>query len=122
MPNVIENQFVIQQHNTPDGGHWDLMLQIEDALWTWRLHHSPQHIHSIPIVVEKIADHPLRFLTYEGPVQNHTATVKIVDHGNFEVIKQSDKDIQFEAHGKTLSRQFQLHLEQDNIWSLLRIV
>ena len=121
MSDSMDKQFVIQKHITPDGGHWDLMLQIEDTLWTWRLHHSPEHIQDTPIAAEKIADHPLRFLTYEGSVQNHTALVKIADKGTFRITKQTDKEIEFEADGKTLSGQFQLHLEQDEIWSLLRI-
>jgi hypothetical protein len=121
MSGIIEKQFVIQKHLTPVGGHWDLMLQIEDTLWTWRLHHSPEHIQDTPIAAEKIADHPLRFLTYEGPVQNDTASVKIVDKGNFRIPKQTENQIEFETDGKILSGQFQLHLEQDDIWSLLRI-
>jgi hypothetical protein len=121
MSNSLENRFVIQKHSTPDGGHWDLMLQIENTLWTWRLGHPPEHIGDTPISVERIADHPLRFLTYEGSVQNHTASVKIIDHGNFKITKQTDSEIEFEAGGKTLSGQFQLRLEQEDIWSLLRI-
>jgi hypothetical protein len=121
MSNSINNQFVIQKHCTPDGGHWDLMLQIENTLWTWRLHHPPEHIQDTPTAVEKIADHPLRFLTYEGPVQNDTATVKIEDHGSFKLINHTTTDIEFEANGQTLAGRFQLHCEQDDIWNLLRI-
>ncbi len=122
MSNSIDNQFVIQKHCTPDGGHWDLMLQIENTLWTWRLHHPPQHIQDIPIAVEKIQDHSLRFLTYEGSVQNNTAEVNIVDHGNFKIINRTNTDIEFETSGKTLAGNFQLHREQDDIWTLLRIL
>jgi hypothetical protein len=116
-----DNQFVIQKHCTPDGEHWDLMLQIENALWTWRLCQLPEPIGNTPIAAEKIADHPLRFLTYEGPVQNHTASVKIVDHGKFKITKQADMKIDFEADGKTLLGQFQLKAKQENIWSLVQI-
>jgi hypothetical protein len=121
MPHSLNNPFVIQKHCTPDGGHWDLMLQIEKNLWTWRLHHPPEHIGYTPMAVERIVDHPLRFLTYEGPVQNHTASVKIIDNGRFTIIRQTDREIEFEAGGKTLSGQFQLRLKQDDIWILLKI-
>jgi bifunctional non-homologous end joining protein LigD len=121
MSNSHENSFVIQKHSTPDGGHWDLMLQIENTLWTWRINHPPEHIQNTPITAQRIADHPLRFLTYEGSVQNYTASVKIADNGNFKITKQTDGEIEFEAIGKRLSGRFQLRLEQEDIWSLLRI-
>jgi hypothetical protein len=121
MANSLENPFVIHEHSTPDGGHWDLMLQIEDTLWTWRLHHRPQHILDIPIPVEKIANHPLRFLSYEGPVQNHTGSVKITDKGNFTLLEQTEKEILFEVAGQVLNGKFQLQLQQDNLWLLSRI-
>lgn len=78
-----QKQFVIQQHTTPDGVHWDLMLEMDDCLWTWRLNVPPTEIKNKPISAERIHDHPLRFLTYEGPVQNNTGKVKITDKGTY---------------------------------------
>jgi hypothetical protein len=121
MTNSLDKSFVIQEHSTPDGGHWDLMLQIEDTLWTWRLHHPPQHIQDTPIPAEKIADHPLRFLSYEGPVQNHIGSVKIADKGNFTLLEQTEKEISFETAGQILKGKFQLHLQHNNFWLLSRI-
>jgi bifunctional non-homologous end joining protein LigD len=121
MKNSLENSFVIQEHSTPEGTHWDLMLQIEDTLWTWRLHHPPQHIQDTPVPAEKIADHPLRFLSYEGSVQNHTGSVKIADRGSFTLLKQTEKEISFETAGQILKGEFQLQLQQDNFWLLSRI-
>jgi hypothetical protein len=115
------NAFVIQEHTTPDGGHWDLMLQIGDVLWTWRLHHPPHHILDTPASIEKIADHPLRFLSYEGPVQNYTASVKIVDTGSFAMTTQTEREMEFEANGRILTGRFQLRHEQDDIWFLSRV-
>jgi hypothetical protein len=120
MLNSVDNRFVIQKHSTPDGGHWDLMLQIENTLWTWRMHHPPEHIGNTPVSVEKIVDHPLRFLTYEGPVQNYTASVKMIDKGSFKITKQSVNEIEFEANGETLTGRFQLRFEQEDIWFLVR--
>ena len=120
MTNILDNPFVIQEHCTPDGGHWDLMLQIGESLWTWRLYHPPHHIQDVPTTVEKIADHPLRFLSYEGPVQNFTASVKIVDAGHFNLIKQAQREIEFQANGKYLNGHFLLRHQQDEIWFLSR--
>jgi hypothetical protein len=78
-----QKKFVIQQHTTPDGVHWDLMLKKDDCLWTWRLNVPPNQIKDQSITAERIADHPLQFLTYEGPVQNGTGNVKIADKGTY---------------------------------------
>ena len=87
MPPIDEKkQFVIHEHTTPDGVHWDLMLEMDDCLWTWRLNTPPAEIKDEPIPAERIHDHPLRFLTYEGPVQNNAGQVTIADKGTYNVI------------------------------------
>jgi len=78
-----QKQFVIAEHTTPNGVHWDLMLEMDDCLWTWRLNVPPVEIKNKPISAERIHDHSLRFLTYEGPVQNNTGSVKIADKGTY---------------------------------------
>lgn len=121
MTNSLDNSFVIQEHTRPEGVHWDLMLQSGDVLRTWRLGIGPEQIQNEPVPAKKIADHPLRFLSYEGPVQNNTASVKIADRGNFAIIEQTEKEISFEATGQILKGKFQLQLQQNNLWLLSRI-
>ena len=101
-------QFVIQQHTNPDGVHWDLMLEMEDTLWTWRLNTPPAEIGNDPISAERIGDHPKRFLTYEGPVQNNTGTVKIADKGTYALCEQSDIELTLQLHGKILNGTYTL--------------
>ncbi|MEN8127501.1 MAG: DNA polymerase ligase N-terminal domain-containing protein [Planctomycetota bacterium] len=83
MTHHIQKQFVIQQHTTPEGVHWDLMLEADNTLWTWRLNVPPAEMGDEPIGAERIADHRLRFLTYEGPVQSNTGQVRIADKGTY---------------------------------------
>jgi hypothetical protein len=113
--------FVIQKHIRPEGVHWDLMLQSEDVLRTWRLCIGPEQIQNEPVPAEKIADHPLRFLSYEGPIQNHIGSVKIADRGSFVILEQTEKEISFETAGQILKGKFQLQLQQNNLWLLSRI-
>jgi hypothetical protein len=82
-------EFVVLEHTAPDGVHWDLMLQDTGTLLTWRLAVSPQEIGSGPIQIQRIFDHPLRFLTYEGPVQANTGAVKRIDKGLCRWIEKS---------------------------------
>ena len=99
-------QFVIQRHSTPDGVHWDLMLEMDDCLWTWRLHVPPAEIKNKPITVERIHDHPLRFLSYEGPVQNNTANVRIADRGLCRIINPTENSLVFKPQGTILKGTF----------------
>ena len=96
-------QFVIQEHTTPNGVHWDLMLEMDDCLWTWRLNTPPAEIKDKPIPAERIHNHPLRFLTYEGPVQNNTGHVKIADKGAFTLCKQNNIELTLELDGNILN-------------------
>lgn len=103
MERTVKKRFVIQQHTTTEGVHWDLMLEMDDCLWTWRLNTPPAEIKNDPIGAERIHDHPLRFLTYEGPVQNKTAQVKIADKGTYRLCEQTDNTLLLKLHGTILN-------------------
>ena len=61
-----KRRFVVQEHTTPDGIHWDLMLEMNNVLMTYRLEKSPNRLLKEHSSAEKIADHSLKFLTYQG--------------------------------------------------------
>ena len=115
----ITRQFVIQQHTTPDGVHWDLMLEGENILWTWRMHVPPEQILQEAIPIERIADHPLRFLSYEGSVQNQTGSVKITDRGDYDLAIRENTWI-VELRGHLLSGRFLMTRKQEPIWDFCR--
>ena len=71
------SRYVILEHRTKERVHWDLMLQRSGCLWAWRVNCPPAEIGDAPLPLEKIADHSLRFLTYQGPVQNGAGSVCI---------------------------------------------
>jgi hypothetical protein len=112
--NNAQKQFVIQQHTTPDGVHWDLMLEMEDTLWTWRLTVPPAEIGNEPVTAERIHDHPLRFLTYEGPVQNNTGRVKITDKGTYVILEEMVNSLVVHYEGEVLEGQFRLLQASNN--------
>lgn len=119
----IENpsRYVIQEHQASDGVHWDLMLQRDDCLWTWRMDRPPVKIGDAPLPLEKIADHPLRFLTYEGPVQNGTGSVRIADHGTIELTEQTPDLLTVAFDGQHLKGRFNLRkTDTAQHWTLSR--
>jgi hypothetical protein len=110
-------RFVVQEHTTPQGVHWDLMLEQDGSLLTFRVPCPPEEIAS-PIQVTKIAGHALRFLTYEGPVQNNTGWVRIADGGTLRIHVQTDTRISFTLSGRTLQGPFALTHIGGEQWSL----
>lgn len=74
----------------------------------------PAEIGNAPLRLEKIADHPPRFLTYEGPVQNNTGSVRIADHGTAELIEQTQEVLTITFNGRHLKGQFTLRKTDPN--------
>ncbi len=98
--------------------HWDVMVQCGDVLWTWRAACVPTaSAASLPL--EKIADHPLRFLTYEGPVQNHTGQVRRIDAGAC-LLKKKSNSLCIDFQGQLLRGAFVLENIGASGWVLRR--
>lgn len=108
-------KFVIQQHTTGSAVHWDFMLEIGKSLQTYRIDKAPQELAQTPANAVKIFDHPLKFLTYEGPVNKGRGSVRIADSGSYEIVHQSDDQLELDLIGKILKGKFTLsHVEGDN--------
>jgi hypothetical protein len=114
----VHSRFVVQEHTTPDGVHWDLMLEQGDALTTFRLEQPPQAALTGQVRAVKIFDHPLRFLTYEGPVQKGTGRVRIVDRGTCAAVDEAGATIALELQGIILRGSFTLTRIEGTIWQL----
>ncbi len=110
--------FVVAEHRQGTGVHWDFMLEVGDCLLTWRMGECPAELDNGTHKAEKIADHPLRFLTYEGPVQNNTGSVKIADCGKYLPLNEQEDRIEFELCGKILNGRFTLEQVKNSHWIL----
>jgi hypothetical protein len=113
------NRFVVQEHTTPQGVHWDLMIEKGDALMTFRLAESPENATNHGVEATRIADHPLRFLTYEGPVQKGTGHVRIVDRGDYTLLDEQGGTISIEFRGTILQGGFTLTRIEEPLWRLV---
>ena len=89
------------------------MLESGNTLLTWRLDKNPAEIER-PSEAAKIFDHPLKFLTYEGPVNEGKGRVQITDAGAYEVMHENDEQIELDLHGRILKGKFTLtHVKGD---------
>jgi hypothetical protein len=108
-------KFVIQQHTTGSDVHWDFMLEIADSLQTYRLDKPTQQLLQNPAKAVKIFDHPLKFLTYQGPVNKGQGNVQIAESGTYEITQQAHNRIELALNGKILKGKFILsHIKGDD--------
>ncbi|MCP4812532.1 MAG: hypothetical protein GY888_08490, partial [Planctomycetaceae bacterium] len=72
-----------QQHSTDtDLTHWDLMLEKDGLLRTWKIQQQPapgEQLTAIPL-----PDHRIAYLEYEGPISDDRGTVSQFDSGTYE--------------------------------------
>jgi DNA polymerase Ligase (LigD) len=109
-------RFVVQEHTTSEGVHWDLMLEEGEVLITFRLEEPPEEALRHPVGATRIFDHPLRFLTYEGPVQKGTGQVRIVEWGTYLASDPQEDRWSLTLSGEILEGRFALTRAQGDAW------
>lgn len=99
-------RFTISHHTgAKEGDHFDLLLERDDALCTFRLRSAdfaaPQQALPIP-------DHRKLYLDYEGPVTGGRGRVRIVDTGSYETDEWTDDRIQLAMFGRKVRTRVRL--------------
>lgn len=89
------HRFVILEHDHPSL-HWDLMLEADGALQTWRLNEPPRRAGQV-IAATPLPSHRLAYLDYEGPVSGNRGTVRRWDHGTFEMLNATTYRLEGES-------------------------
>lgn len=108
-------KFVIQEHSSGPDVHWDFMLETADSLQTYRLDKAPGEALHLVVNATKIFDHPMKFLTYQGPVNKGRGSVRIVETGTYKIVHQAHDRIELNLNGNILKGKFALtHIEGDN--------
>lgn len=110
-------KFVIQKHTkTADPVHWDIMFETGDVLETFRLGIPPQQLCDKKATATKIFDHPVKFLTYQGSVNDGTGSVCIVESGTYQLLNDDPNNRQLQLDGNILKGKFTLELIEEDRW------
>jgi hypothetical protein len=111
-------QFVILRHEMPAGAerrsHYDLMLERDGVLQTWALEDEPAP--GAQIAAERLADHRLAYLSYEGPVSQGRGEVVRWDRGEFELVAQSEDEIVVDVAGERVAGRIELRKGDAQRW------
>ncbi len=109
-------RFVVLQHDSPRGLHWDFLLETGSLLATWALPLPPSMNHEFP--AESLPDHRIDYLEYEGPVSGDRGSVVRWDAGSCQVLEQSDRRLLVTLAGEKLIGRAELtrRAEASNGW------
>ena len=98
-------RFVVLRHELPPGdsrtSHYDLMLELGGVLQTWACDELPAAGRSI--LAQRLADHRLAYLDFEGPVSGDRGTVSRIATGEYERIAENADELQVRLSGESLS-------------------
>ncbi len=108
-------RFVILEHDHPHP-HYDLMLEAGAMLWTWRLPQLPRT--GDVVDAERVFDHRLLYLDYEGPVSGERGSVLRREHGEFNWLKRDDACLEVQLDGVQLHAVLRLTREDGERWRL----
>jgi hypothetical protein len=97
-------RFVVLFHKTPPdygrGDHYDLMLERGGALVTWACESLP--LAGQAIVAERLPDHRMAYLDYDGAVSAGRGHVSRVDAGTYDLLSEADAEWTVALHGQML--------------------
>jgi len=118
-------RFVLHKHSGCGPVHWDLMLEIDDALATWRIAADPLGISpGGRIEAARIHDHRKAYLEYAGPVSGGRGRVELQDSGQLSVTFCDDDLWTFELSCSKLQGRFELRRVgcAGDAWTLERVL
>ncbi len=115
----MAGRFVILRHEGSSGYkpgvHWDLMLEFGTSLRTWAMVELPQADRVID--AERIADHRLAYLDYEGPISGDRGTVSRCDEGEFQTVSDLPDELLVVLRGRRLQGRLTLrHRDDGTAW------
>ena len=106
-------RFVILKHELPAGQdrstHYDLMLEQDGVLRTWACETFPGNI----TAAQRIADHRLAYLDYEGPISGERGTVTRLESGACEWLADSENGVLVRLMGSKLIGTLTLAIENE---------
>jgi hypothetical protein len=107
-----ERAFVLLRHETTEGVHWDLMLDVGPSLATWQLVENPATVSDADvregIPARLLPEHRRDYLDYEGLLSRNRGYVTRVAHGTFRLLTRKAAAWTISLTGEGLLGRFQL--------------
>jgi hypothetical protein len=103
-------RFVILLHECPPRyhrpTHYDLMLEDGQSLRTWAL--DEQLAAGVAVAAERLSDHRLDYLDFQGPLSDDRGSVSQWDSGTFDWQQDTQESIEVRLRGTRLQGNLRL--------------
>jgi bifunctional non-homologous end joining protein LigD len=99
-----------------DQVHYDLMLEQEDVLKTWRLNSVN---FSQQLVIRESFDHRKIYLDFEGVLSKNRGKIEIWDKGEYKTKAKTQKEWVVEFKGSKINGKFMLKRLKEREWIML---
>jgi len=113
-----KTRYVVLEHRRGEDVHCDLMLQRGDKLVTWQLDRLEELVSGMAVQAERIQDHRLAYLEYEGEISGGRGRVKRLACGCIERTEWDPREIRAVLSGDLEGKLFARHLVA-NAWRLV---
>ena len=117
-------RFVVLHHFVTDefvqksgrGTHFDLMLEFGDSLRTWAIEHWPLP-QQIPQRANRLQDHRLAYLEYQGPLSGARGHVVREAMGTYEILEKTDDWLVVRLNEMSNASRLKIEFETITAWS-----
>src|SRR3954454_19711733 len=122
-PEAPVARYVVQEHHARSM-HWDLRLEHEGTLASWAV---PKGIPADPRrnnLAVRTEDHPLEYLDFHGEIpegEYGAGTMRIWDHGTYELHKFRADEVMVTFHGERVRGRYVLFRTGGTNWMIHRM-
>lgn len=95
-------KFCVQEHFAKRH-HFDLRLEMDGVAKSWAIPKGFPNEGEKRLAIQ-VEDHSIEYMDFEGVIEEGygKGVVKIWDRGEYELLKRTEKEIKFRAHGSKL--------------------
>ncbi len=114
--------FVVQEHHARRL-HWDFRLERDGVLVSWAVPKGVPDDPAVNHLAVHTEDHPLEYGSFRGEVprgEYGAGQVTIWDHGTYEVVKWTDREVKVVLHGERVSGGYVLFATGGKNWMIHR--
>jgi len=114
--------FVVQEHHARRL-HWDFRLERDGVLVSWALPKGVPDDPAVNHLAVHTEDHPLEYATFHGDIprgEYGAGSVTVWDHGTYEALKWTDREVKVTLHGQRVSGGYVLFATGGKNWMIHR--
>jgi bifunctional non-homologous end joining protein LigD len=119
---AVSGVFVIQEHHARRL-HWDFRLERGGVLVSWALPKGVPDDPAVNHLAVHTEDHPMEYAGFEGQIpagEYGGGAVSIWDHGTYETLKWSDREVKVNLHGERVTGGYVLFATGGKNWMIHR--